>query len=344
MNKTEFLNKLNEVEYNSKWIEIEGQDLIIQESYGMSDPLQGNKTLFMSADIPSLADFSMYPIHYLGYSGLQTRAGFQSAEFFNSKNVDGLDKVYILNKGLHDCNPHKGIRVLIRDGYYLAFHSNKYVPVRQDEIFEKISSKLEEKYDCEFINGAYSIEKTYATYQLGNTSQKAIEKKLKRHSYAFSDIRIYLDVITSDVTLSGINVFPRCFVDGMVLPLANTIKAPHLGEAPLKKVLEKLDNLIPTIDLGIDKIYKLKDIALEYPSKVANHLMKRLKISKKIRDELQTELDYTFGTDESNAFEVFMFLTQFLLTSEEKNIELENKIVNISNLSAKEFSLLDSKN
>lgn len=72
--------------------------------------------------------------------------------------------------------------------------------------------------------------------------------------------------------------------------------------------------------------------------------MKRLKISKKIRDELQTELDYTFGTDESNAFEVFMFLTQFLLTSEEKNIELENKIVNISNLSAKEFSLLDSKN
>ena len=31
MNKTEFLNKLNEVEYNSKWIEIEGQDLIIQE-------------------------------------------------------------------------------------------------------------------------------------------------------------------------------------------------------------------------------------------------------------------------------------------------------------------------
>ena len=95
--------------------------------------------------------------------------------------------------------------------------------------------------------------------------------------------------------------------------------------------------------LGIDKIYKLKDIALEYPSKVANHLMKRLKISKKIRDELQTELDYTFGTDESNAFEVFMFLTQFLLTSEEKNIELENKIVNISNLSAKEFSLLDSK-
>lgn len=73
----------------------------------------------------------------------------------------------------------------------------------------------------------------------------------------------------------------------MVLPLANTIKAPHLGEAPLKKVLEKLDNLIPTIDLGIDKIYRLKDIALESPSKVDTHLMKRLKISKKVRDELQ---------------------------------------------------------
>lgn len=345
MEKYEFFDKLYDVEFNSKWIIITGKELEIQQSFGMIDPLQGSKTLFMSANIPNSEDFAMYPIHYLAYSGLQTRAGFQSAEFFNSKNVDYEDKVYILNKGLQYCNPNKEIKVLIRDGYYLAFHSQKYVPVRQDEIFEKITSKLEDNYDCEFIDGVYGLEKTFAMYKLGYNSQKTIEKKLTRHKYSYSNINVYLDVVTSDVTLSGINIFPKCIVDGIVLPLASAIKAPHLGENPLEKVIEKIDNLIPTIDIGIEKIMKLQKIELEYPVRVTQALMKRLQISKKIREGLQEELDYTFGTEESTAFDVFLFLAQYLLDTTNKeqgeNLELENKIANISNMSEKEFFALD---
>ena len=339
MNKYDFFDKIQHIDNSRQWHIVNGENIYLESTNGLYSAEEGSKTLFISA----LLGNTKLPVHHLAFSGLQIRAGFKQAEFFDSPAVSIIDKVDALNTGLHYCNPEKAVTCLERENYYLAFHSSKYIPVKQSDIYN-LSDEILGKLEGEFIEGEYTLEQTVAQYQIkGKSILDTISNRLNRYGVKNTSIALSLFIVTSDVAVSGINAYPRCTVNGMDLPLCKTVKAPHLGENPLDKVIEGLNNLVPSIQISIEKMGKLQSIELDYPLDVANKLVKKMQLPKKIRKELNTELIAEFSGITATAFDVYLTICNILSCIDNliEKCVIENKIANVLDMSISEWNSLD---
>lgn len=347
MNKYEdFIEEIRAIENNSKWENIRTGDIDVFESdAAFFNAEEGENTLFIQGKINNI----VYPVHHLALNGLTARAGFgiMGNRFFKAQSVPVSDKVNAIKAGLQYCTPDKTVKVLSRSGYYLAFHSDKYIPVNQEEIFSETDKKLNE-YKAVFEYGEYSFEKSEAHYRIDNNGLGEAKSKLQRHGLIDKDdnISVNLTIVTSDVTISGINCFVACKLrNGFKLPLCNSIRVAHLSkdENPLEKFISKLDNLYQVINAGIDKIAALKNIEIDYPQEVINKLLKRCSVDKKTREIFLNETACEI-TGASNAFEVYCSLCNILNYSFDSNfsISIENRISSFADMSVAEWNKLDN--
>lgn len=344
-NYKDFIETIKKIENASKWENIRTSEIkVLESSNAFFNAEEGEETLFINGKIDNV----VYPVHHLALNGLTARAGFgiTGNKFFKSPAVPVPDKVNAINAGLQFCNPDKTVKVLTRGGYYLAFHSDKYVPVNQEEIFSKTDEKLK-GYKAAFNYGEYSLEKSEARYKIESEGLDEVKAKLQRHGFIKKgdNVSVNLTVVTSDVTISGINCFISCRLKNFQLPLCDSIKVPHMSKekAPLDKFISKMDNLYQVINAGIDKIAALKNIEIDYPQEVINKLLKKCSVDKKSRESFLNEAALEI-TGASNAFDVYCCLCNILNYSSDSysSISMENRISAFANMSVSEWNELDS--
>lgn len=193
--------------------------------------------------------------------------------------------------------PHaKGCcKALVRAGLVLALHSQRYIPFRQQSLFESFRRILAGKYETAVFAGAsFSQEKTTAEYEV-------IEERLlfayslalrKAGISAAEDIRAFAEMSTSDCGTSSVTIAPSLSLNHSErVYIAPPVLIAHRDDKTFESCEAEMEKVFAVMTDGIRNMERLLKIELTYPSSIAIKLAKssRWDLPGKLIKELHSE-------------------------------------------------------
>lgn len=152
------------------------------------------------------------------------------------------------------------------------------------ELFAKTSDYLNDNFkDVSYAGGFFDHSLTTALWSLDGNSElvKTYKDLLTLHSVKFHDLKASVRLTTSDVGISGVNLYPSLIVDGKNIPLGSPLKLEHKNGAKMKDFERKLSMLYSQYDLAIGKLESLISIIIKNPSNTMIGVMSKIGIPKK---------------------------------------------------------------
>ena len=152
------------------------------------------------------------------------------------------------------------------------------------ELFAKTSDYLNDNFkDVSYAGGFFDHSLTTALWSLDGNSElvKTYKDLLTLHSVKVHDLKASVRLTTSDVGISGANLYPSLIVDGKNIPLGSPLKLEHKNGAKMKDFERKLSMLYSQYDLAIGKLESLISIIIKNPSNTMIGVMSKIGIPKK---------------------------------------------------------------
>ena len=101
------------------------------------------------------------------------------------------------------------------------------------------------------------------------------------HSVKCRDLKASVRLTSSDVGISGANLYPTLIADGRNIPLGNPLKLEHKNGASMRDFEKKLSMLYSQYDLAIGKLKDLIAVTVKNPSNAMVGVMSKIGIPKK---------------------------------------------------------------
>ena len=251
----------------------------------------------------------------------------------------------VVNSALSFRPRNERYKMLIRGGKCFAVHSSKYSPLSQERIYTISAQYLEDIFDGKLCFGEYTDALTVATFETESP------KLLQIYKDAFQKVgreltfkKFEVEIVTSDVTVSGANVYLYGISEnGARLPFGE-ISTKHIGGNNLKMFTEKLDEIFPLLQKKADDMAELADLELAYPCNVLLQLFKKLKFGKKISTKIHNTYSTFQGENADTAMNVYLEICSYVYelkgngASPMQIIDAESKI---SSITAKDFKNMD---
>ena len=165
------------------------------------------------------------------------------------------------------------------------------------------------------------------------------------HSVKCRSIKPSVRLTTSDVGVSGANLYPTLIVDGRNIPLGNPLKLEHKHGASMLDFEKKLAMLYSQYDLALGKLKELITITVKNPANTMIGVMSKLGIPKKYGVPALEKFVAIHGSGFCTAHDVYygiaevVFFMQCANESGTKITQMEETVSRALNVKWQEFDI-----
>jgi len=213
-------------------------------------------------------------------------------------------------------------------------------------LFTKTSDYLNDNFnDVTYSGGFFDHSMVTAVWSLDGNDElvKAYKDLLNIHSVKCRELTASVRLTTSDVGISGANLYPSLIVDGRNIPLGSPLKLEHKNGATMKDFERKLDMLYSQYDLAIGKLQNLISIIIKNPTNTMIGVMSKIGIPKKYGVPALEKFNAIYGTGMCSAHDIYygiaevVFLMQCAGESGVKVTQMEETVARALNVKWQEF-------
>ena len=183
------------------------------------------------------------------------------------------------------------------------------------ELFSKTSDYLYSNFsDVNYAGGFYEHSAVTALWTLDGNKELTDQYRnlLDIHGIKHRKIQVSVRLTSSDVGISGANLYPALIVDGKNIPLGSPLKLEHKNHATMEDFEEKLDMLYSQYDLALGKLQELMSITVKNPVNTMMGVMKKLGIGKKYAMEAIEKFKAIYGGGFSTAHDIYYGMTEVI--------------------------------
>ena len=152
------------------------------------------------------------------------------------------------------------------------------------ELFSMTSDYLNVNFvDANYAGGFYDHSMSTAVWTLDGNDElvEAYKNLLAIHSVKCRELKASVRLTTSDVGISGANLYPSLIVDGRNIPLGSPLKLEHKNGATMMDFEKKLSMLYSQYDLAIGKLKSLVSVNIKNPTNTMIGVMSKIGVPKK---------------------------------------------------------------
>lgn len=235
-------------------------------------------------------------------------------------NGGALSKVKkpVLANILNECMKVAKGTALLRycDNKISAIHAGDdcdYAILSMSELFQNTVSFLESNYPgYVFKNARFDHSLTTALWTLPKQPEliDVYQAELIKQGKSISDIVPAIRLTTSDVGISGANLYPFIYNGKSGIPMGNTIKLEHKNGANFKKFGENLNMIYAQYVKAIKGLAGLLTIEINYPINTMIGVMKRIGIPKKYGMEVIEIFKHQMQEATCTAHDIYIGITE----------------------------------
>lgn len=278
---------------------------VIRDTLGISEDVSNETIQEQMADTkiclsyPTDTKMETYPVGPTAYRGILARIGatcpaLTSLSDTRSRNeVSPSDKAAICNMLSHYTKGNS--LLLVGDEMVLADLSDDYVRLPFSSILDITENELNENFEfVKYIGGTVCHESSSVEFMFQDDE---IDSNLVK---AFDDLGIdvseynaHIKVMTSDVGLSGANVYPfiRSERTGKMISIGTPIKLEHIGNADMEKFRTNLLSCFASFRDISEHIEAMKEIRISNPADCLYNIGKKIALPEKALKEVYEEFD-----------------------------------------------------
>ena len=223
-----------------------------------------------------------------------------------------------------------------------------YSVLEMYELFTKTSDYLKVNFkDVTYAGGFFDHSLSTAIWSLDGNPEliDAYKNLLSMHTVKCFDLKASVRLTTSDVGISGANLYPSLIVDGRNIPLGSPLKLEHKNGATMKDFEKKLEMLYSQYDLAIGKLEKLLAITIKNPLNTMIGVMSKIGIPKKYGVPALEKFNAIHGDGFCRAHDIYygiaevVFLMQCAGESGVKVTQMEETVSRALNIKWHEYDL-----
>ena len=216
------------------------------------------------------------------------------------------------------------------------------------ELFTKTSDYLNENFDdVSYAGGFFDHSMSTAVWSLDGNDElvKTYKDLLTMHSVKCHELKASVRLTTSDVGISGANLYPSLIVDGKNIPLGSPLKLEHKNGATMKDFERKLSMLYSQYDLAIGKLENLIAVTVKNPSNAMIGVMSKIGIPKKYGVPALEKFNAIHGSGFCTAHDIYygiaevVFLMQCAGESGVRVTQMEETVSRALNVKWQEFDI-----
>ena len=261
---------------------------------------------------------------------------------------------------LNDCLDVGNGEALIKftEGKISAVHGgdkSDYAVLDMAVLFEKTIEFLRKNFPgAEYKGATFDHSLVTALWELSGQDElvETYRETLSKNDIKATDIIPSVRLITSDVGVSGVNLYPQLMTSkGRIIPIGSPLKLEHKNGAVIADFEEHLEMLYSQYENALKKLASLIEIRIANPVNTMLGVMKKIKITKKLAFEAVELFKYQCGTDPCTAHDIYygiaevIFMTQTADASDEKPIsgmkifQTEENVMKALNIRWKDYDI-----
>ena len=199
----------------------------------------------------------------------------------------------------------------------LGGDSSDYAILEMPALFEETMQYLQKRFPgYTFAGGWFDHSIVTALWELTATPElvESYERALAQHGKKPEELKPALRLTSSDVGLSGANLFPTIFKgrDSKILTLGSPLKLEHTNGASLSKFCDQLDMIFAQYTKALKDLTALLDVDISYPVNTMLGIMKRISIPKKLAYQAADLFKGQYGEGACTAHEVYYGISEVL--------------------------------
>ena len=324
----DFLDFLYERENNSRWERHKSNDIrfnaINEADYMFSIEENIYADTFRNTGLLLKVSGESYPVRSCAIKTICDRAG-----------VSGNSLGKIPKPALADIFNHC---IKVSSGFALLRYSedkisavnggdkSDYAPLPIPELFSITTKYLDLEYPGSlFAGGFYSHSIVSAVWELTNNDEllKTYKEALKNHGIITKTMKPALRLVSSDVGISGANLFPMLILDSEKnITLGNALRLEHnAGEATLEVFKEQLGMIFAQYKTAINGLIELLKTDIKYPVNCMLGVMKKIKLPKKLAYEAVELFKAQRGEEPCTAHDIYYGINEILFMLQCNGIE-----------------------
>lgn len=183
------------------------------------------------------------------------------------------------------------------------------------ELFAKTSDYLYDNFEgVKYAGGFFDHSAVTALWSLEGNSElvETYKDLLDLHGVKCKELVATVRLTSSDVGISGANLYPALIADGKNIPLGSPLKLEHKHGATMEHFEKKLAMLYSQYDLAIGKLKDLISVTVRYPVNAMMGVMKKIGIPKKLAMEAIERYKAIHGLGFANAHDIYYGISEVI--------------------------------
>ncbi len=273
----------------------------------VADTMENTRLLLQAQD-------STYPVRSCAIKTILDRARI-SGNALNKVEKPVLAK--ILNYCLGVTNGNALLR--FSEGKISAVHGgdeSEYAILEMPELFQEMADYLHATYPgCYFAGATYDHSIATAVWEIAQDSLiQTYKDALEEHGISYTKLKPAVRLTTSDVGVSGANIFPMLLAGGdeKIITLGSPLKLEHKGGATLDKFKSQLPMLYSQYTVAISNLINLLKIEIDNPVNCLLGVCKRIGIGKKLAFKAAELFEAQYGNNPCTAHEVYYGISEVI--------------------------------
>lgn len=273
----------------------------------MDDTFENTRLLLQAQD-------KCYPVRNCAIKTILDRARISG---------NALSKVEkpVLAKILNYCLGVTNGSALLRfsEGKISAVHggdASEYAILEMPELFGAMAEYLESAFPgCYFAGAAYDHSIATAVWEIEQDSLiQTYKEALEAHDIPYSDLKPALRLTTSDVGVSGANIYPTLLSGGdeKIITLGSPLKLEHKAGATLDKFKSNLPMIYAQYTVAIGNLMNLLKIEIDHPVNCLLGVCKRIGIGKKLAFRAAELFEAQNGDTPCTAHDVYYGISEVI--------------------------------
>ena len=230
------------------------------------------------------------------------------------------------------------VKILIRGGYVLAIHSDKYNDFSQDLLFGLVNIHMKSYEDAHFIDGDYDLERTIVNYAVCESGDKFFEsyedawKKAGMPENILRQCYPVLSFATGDTGRYPVTITPKLYLGSSVLPLGSQVSIKHTSKLTSENFEQKARLCFANMKDGLESIEGMIKTTLLHPYAVFVKVATRAGITGRAKVAITKCLEnfkdmYDKDVDRISAFDVYYSICEMVHLEEFKALSESTKLM-----------------
>ena len=278
---------------------------VIRDSLGIDEEVSNDTIQEQMADTklclayPFEKNIKTFPVGPTAYRGILARIGATCpaltslSDTRSRSEVSPTDKASICNL-LTKYNKGNSL-LLVGDELVLADLSDDYVRLPFSEILDITEEELNKNFEfTKYITGIVSHETSSVEFMFRDDEVDSnLYDAFSSIGIDITDYNAHIKVMTSDVGLSGANVYPfiKSERTGKVISIGTPIKLEHIGSADMEKFRTNLLSCFASFRDISEHLEKMKATKILNPADCLYNIGKKIALPDKALKETYEEFD-----------------------------------------------------